>query len=226
MKTMSKVAVTKAVGGAVVLLILAVGYLLVLAPRLSAEDDIEAQTETAEQNNAVVSQTIADLEAKEAALDDQREVAAALARRFPPRAVQSDMFADVRVAAERAGIADDDVTTLTPTAPAAAGSVGATGGATLPESGDAPTAGLATMQLTASVTGTREQLQDFLAAMEDRDRSYLFQTAGLSPAGEEGGAAAASSAYTLGFTGTMFLLPVVPDPDDPPAPTDAAATAP
>ena len=144
MKTLTKVTVTKAIGGAVVLLILAVGYLLVLAPRLSEVDDIEAQTETTEQNNAVVSRTIADLEAKEAALGDQRKVASALARRFPPRAVQSDMFADVRAAAERAGIADADVTALTPTAPAPAGSPGAAGGATLPGSDASQATGLAT----------------------------------------------------------------------------------
>ncbi|WP_139977518.1 type II secretion system protein M [Nocardioides litoris] len=215
---------TKLVGGAAVLLVLVVGYLLVISPRMSQVDEVRSQTETAAQGNATVTASIRDLQEKEAGLDAQREVAASLARRFPPTAVQAELFADVRAAARAAGIPEDAaVTSLTPTPPAAAGSATAAGGATLPEAGAAPATGLATMDIVATVTGSLEQLYQFMAGLEDRDRSYLFETAGLDPAAEADGAAAAG--YTLNLTGTMFLLPAVVDPDAPPAPTDPADPA-
>ncbi len=232
MKNLSKLAMTKAVGSAVVLLVLVVGYLLVLSPRLSEVDEIRAQIDTTAQNNGVVTTTIADLEQKKAGLDDQRKVARALARKFPTTAAQSDMFADIRAAAEQAGISDEAVTALTPTVPVTAGSLAADGGATLPQDGAPAATGMATMDVSASVTGTREQLRSFLAAMENQARSYLFDTAGLSPVAESGEATgpAGSSGYTLTLTGSMFLLPAVPDPDDPaaapPVPAPADPTAP
>uniref|UniRef100_UPI002B273E97 hypothetical protein n=1 Tax=Nocardioides sp. TaxID=35761 RepID=UPI002B273E97 len=133
MKNLDKVALTKLVGGAIVLLVLVVGYLLVISPRMSEIDEIKAQTDSTRQNNRVVAMTIADLEQKKAGLEDRRKVAAALAERFPSSVQQSAMFADIRDAADRAGIADEDVTALTPTVPVAVGSVSADGGATLPQ---------------------------------------------------------------------------------------------
>ncbi|WP_148611657.1 hypothetical protein [Nocardioides rubriscoriae] len=223
MKNLNKLALTKLVGGAVVLLILVVGYLLVLSPRMSKVDEIKAQTESTAQNNQAVATTIADLEDKKAGLDAQRRIAKALARRFPTTAVQADMFADIRDAAAQAGIKDENVTALTPTVPVTADSLAANGGATLPQAGVPAGTGMATSQVSATVTGTRQQLQTFLAAMEGQSRSYLFDTAGLSPAGETDGAP--SSNYTLALTGSMFLLPAVVDPDAPPpaATTEAPA---
>ena len=230
MKNLDKVALTKLVGGAVVLLVLVAGFLLVLSPQMSEVDEIKAQTESARQNNQVVTTTITDLEQKQAGLDDRRKVAAALAERFPSAVRQSAMFADIRDAAARAGIADEDVTALSPTVPVAVGSIGADGGATLPQAGTAPVAGLATMEVSATVTGTREQLRSFLAAMEDQERSYLFDTAGLSAATADGSVDGADVGYTLTVAGSMFLLPEVPDPDAPatpaPAPADPVAVPP
>lgn len=223
MKKMNKAALTKAVGGAAVLLILVVGYLLVLSPRLSKVDEIKAQADSVAQNNQVITANVTDLRTKEAGLDKQRRIARALARRFPSTALQSDMFADIREAALQAGIRDKDVTALTPTVPATADSPAANGGATLPQAGATAATGMAQMQVSATVTGTRDQLRSFLAAMEKQDRSYLFDTAGLSPAGD--GTTPTAAAYTLTLTGSMFLLPPAPDPDaPPPAPATAAPT--
>lgn len=232
MKNLDKIALTKLVGGGVVLLVLVVGYLLVLSPRMSEVDEIKAQTESTRQSNQVVATTIADLEQKEAGLDDRRRVAAALAERFPSSVRQAAMFADIRDAAARAGIADEDVTALTPTVPVAVGSLGADGSVTLPQTDAAPVTGLATMEVAATVTGTRAQLRSFLAAMEDQERSYLFDTAGLSAAtadgSTDGAGAGAGAGYTLTVAGSMFLLPEVPDPDAAvaPAPADPAAVPP
>lgn len=224
MKNIDKLTMTKAVGGAAVLLILVVGYLLVLSPRLSKVDEIKAQTDTTAQNNQVVTANIADLKKQQDGLGKQRKIAQALGRRFPSTAVQSDMFADIRAAAERAGIRDEDVTALTPTVPAVAGSATAAGGATLPQAGTTAPTGMASMEVAATVTGSREQLQSFLAAMEQQERSYLFDTAGLSPAGV--GEDQVATGYTLTVTGSMFLLPGVPDPDAPAPPAAPATTTP
>ncbi|WP_323791667.1 hypothetical protein, partial [Nocardioides sp.] len=89
--------------------------------------------------------------------------------------------------------------------------------------GAAPVAGLATMEVAATVTGTSAQLRRFLAAMEDQQRSYLFDTAGLSAATADGSADGADAGYTLTVAGSMFLLPEVPDPDAPAIPAPAQA---
>lgn len=246
MKSLDRVAATKVVGTAGILVILLLGYFLVLSPRLGEVDEIQTQADDVRSNNQVVAAEVADLEQKKADLGTERRTAEELERRFPPRAVQADMFADVRDSARRAGIEDVDVTALTPTPPEAAGSAAANGGATLPAAGAAPTTGLASMKLTATVTGTRDQLRRFLAAMEGQDRSYLFDTVEVAPAsGEatgttptevvngggsvEGAAETARGLFTLTLNGTMFLLPAVVDPDAPPAETateDAGTAAP
>lgn len=190
---------TKAVGAIALLLIAAAGWMLVIGPTNDALADVREQTQTARDQNDLLTLQLATLRKQAAELDRTRETAVALARKFPPTADQPGLFRQVTGSATAAGIPARDVTALTPTPPTVGAPDAGTG--VQPQSGPAD---LARQTVTVSVTGGYAQTQDLLENLEEMPRAYLVSSVTLSSS--EGGG------FTTTVTGDMFVMPPAEDP--------------
>ena len=204
--SMSKSRLTTAVGSLALLVLVLLSWFLVLSPQMSKATEIKEQTEAVTAANATLTVQIAKVRAQEANLDAERAVARALAARFPATAAQSEMFVQVRQAAGKAGIADTNVTALTPSVPQ--GGAGTVGGGKITVGAPGAPKGVASLQVGLTVSGTYTQMTKFLATLETMPRAYLIDTLALAPAGDS------NRAYTLTITGTMFALQAPVDPAD------------
>lgn len=191
---------TKVVGALALLLIAAAGWMLVIGPQNDALAQVREQTQTARDQNALLTIQLATLRKQASELDATRDTAQALARKFPPTADQPGLFRQVTGAATVAGIPPRDITALTPTPPTVGGVDPAAG--VQPESGPAQ---LARQTVTVSVTGGYTETQDLLENLEEMPRAYLISSVTLSGGVEEGG-------FTTTITGDMFVMPPAEDP--------------
>lgn len=191
---------TKVVGALVLLLIAAAGWMLVIGPKNDALAEVREQTQTARDQNDLLTLQLATLRRQAAELDATRDTARALARKFPPTADQPGLFQQVTGAATAAGIPPRNVTALTPTPPTVGGADPTAG--VQPDSGPAE---LARQTVTVSVTGGYTETQDLLENLEEMPRAYLVSSVTLSGGAEEGG-------FTTTITGDMFVMPPAEDP--------------
>lgn len=191
---------TKVVGALALLLIAAAGWMLVIGPQNDALAQVREQTQTARDQNALLTIQLATLRKQASELDATRDTAQALARKFPPTADQPGLFRQVTGAATVAGIPPRDITALTPTPPTVGGVDPAAG--VQPESGPAQ---LARQTVTVSVTGGYTETQDLLENLEEMPRAYLISSVTLSGGVEEGG-------FITTITGDMFVMPPAEDP--------------
>ena len=173
--------------------------------------------------------TIAEYKELEANLPSALGYAKTIEEKFPTTAEQPDLYTMVRQAALDAGIAEANITDLTPGVPAlltlaAAGPTGldpnaapdptaaqgaptdptADPAAAPPVAAPAPTAPMATMDVAVSVSGTKEQMTEFVENLEQMNRAYLISNIGQT-SDEDG-------SFTLTVSGTMFMLPALVDP--------------
>lgn len=205
--SMSKSRLTM-VGGSLILVVLVVlSWFLVLSPQLAKASEIKDQTEIVKTSNATLTTQIAKIRAQEANLDAERQIARALTARFPATAAQADMFGQIRQAAAQAGIADKNVTALTPSVPQG-GAGAAAGGTKVTVGAQGAAKGVASLQVGLTVSGSYVQMTKFLSTLEAMPRAYLIDTLALAPAGDT------DKAYTLTITGTMFALQAPVDPAD------------
>ena len=203
---------TKILGALALLLIVGAGWSFVVGPKTSELADVQEQTQAARDQNDLLALQLVRLQQQAAALDETREVADALADKFPPTADQPGMFAQVTSAAADAGIGPKDVTALTPTPPTVGGVDPATGAQ--PE-GAAP-GNLARQTVTVSIAGSYAETQELLENLESLPRAYLVGSVQVGGGSDPG-------LFTTTITGEMFVMPPAPDPDDaPPAPVPAA----
>ena len=193
-------AATKLVGALALLVIAAAGWMLVIGPQNDALAEVREQTQTARDQNDLLTLQLATLRKQAEQLDATRDTAEALAGKFPPTADQPGLFRQVTGAATAAGIPPRNVTALTPTPPTVGGVDPATG--VQPQSGPAE---LARQTVTVSVTGGYAETQDLLENLEEMPRAYLVSSVTLSGGAEEGG-------FTTTITGDMFVMPPAQDP--------------
>ena len=191
---------TKVVGALALLLIAAAGWMLVIGPKNDALAEVREQTQTARDQNDLLTLQLATLRKQASELDATRDTARAIARKFPPTADQPGLFQQVTGAATSAGIPSRNVTALTPTPPTVGGTDPAAG--VQPESGPAQ---LARQTVTVSVTGGYSETQDLLENLEEMPRAYLVSSVTLSSGSEGGG-------FTTTITGDMFVMPPAEDP--------------
>jgi Tfp pilus assembly protein PilO len=192
---------TKLVGALALLLVVGLGWLLVLGPRVDELSETREQVQTMQDQNDTLSLELVRLRRQADDLGATRKAARRLARQIPPTADQPGLFAEVTEAAVRAGIGSDGVTALSPTAPTLGGPDPATGAVSA--SADAPTNLLARQEVSVSVEGTYAQTVDLMKNLERMDRAYLVTAANLT--GEAG-------RYTTTVVGSMFVMQPVPEP--------------
>lgn len=213
---------TIAAGVAVLLLVAAAGWLVLLGPATGTLGTADTALEDGRLANQQLGERLRELEAQREQMPDFRTDAGHLAVLFPPTADQPGFFDLIDAAARRAGIAPRAVTTLSPTAPqpvveapdpAAAEEAAEGGEAAAPP----PPPDLAVQTVTLTVEATYAQTLVFVAALERMDRSFLVTSLEVS-ADEEAGAVVTT------VTGSTFVAPPVPFPDlglleDPAGPT-------
>ncbi|MDF1603487.1 hypothetical protein [Nocardioides sp. YIM 152315] len=196
-------AATKVVGGLTMLVLAALGWILVVGPETDDLAEVREQITTTQDQNALLTLQLAQLQRQQEGLEETRRTASKLAASFPATADQPGLFEQVTAAAVDAGIGSDGVTTLAPTPPVVGDATQAEGTTTpAPE----PRSGLARQTVTVSITGSYDQTRKLLKNLEHMDRAYLIT--GLDVAATESGI------YTTTVSGDMFVMPPVPDPGE------------
>ena len=208
---------TLVLGGLGLLLLAAAGWLLLLGPLTEDVGTARQAADDAVDRNQVLAGQLADLEERAQDLRSTRQAAEELERLVPPTADQPGFFALVDEAAAAAGYAPRDITTLSPTVPVpvAAGADPAAPAAPAepPVAGDgaeaaaAPVAEYAVQTVSMTLTGSYEQATRLLTRLAGLDRAVLVRSISLS--GEAG-----SPTLTLTLSGTTFVAPPVPEPDE------------
>jgi Tfp pilus assembly protein PilO len=191
-------AATKALGAIALLLLVAAGWMFVVGPKSDALAQVREQIQISRDQNAGLEQQLLLLRKQVAELDETRQVADALAEKFPPTADQPGMFGEVTEAATEAGIPARDVTALTPTTPTVGGA-DATAGVT-PQTSPAD---VARQTVTVSVEGSYAQTHNLLENLEEISRAYVINSVSLVM-GENG--------FTTTIIGEMFAMPPAKDP--------------
>ena len=201
---------TKIIGSLTLLLIIAVGWLVVVAPETDELGAVRQQIVDAGDQNRLLAQQLFTLRLQAKDLDSTRATANALAAKFPPTADQPGVFEQVTAAALAAGIGSKDITALTPTPPSI--------GEVDPLTGVQPTGegdeSLARQTVTLSVEGDYIATQDLLENLEDIPRAFLIDSVTLTTGEVTPGELGIS--FTTTITGDMFVMPPAPDPEDAP----------
>ena len=203
---------TGLIGGLLVLVVAALGWVLLLGPATAHVSEQREAAEAAADRSTLLAAQLARLQAQAQDLGDTEEAEERLAALFPPTADQPGFFAQVGKAALEAGYSPAEITSLSPSAPTplappvpeAAPVEGET--ATDPASAAAAVpADLATQTVTMTLTGSYDEARRLLAGLERLDRAYLLRSVSLS--GEAG-----SSSLTLSISGVTYVAPPVPAP--------------
>jgi hypothetical protein len=203
-------AATKVIGSLTLLLIIAVGWLVVVAPETDELGAVRVQITDAGEQNVLLAQQLFTLRLQAKDLDSTRATANALAAKFPPTADQPGVFEQVTTAALAAGIGSKAITALTPTPPAIGAIDPLTGVAPVGEGDES----LARQTVTLTVEGDYTATQDLLANLEDIPRAFLIDSVTLTTG--EVTPADLGISFTTTITGDMFVMPPAPDPADPP----------
>jgi Tfp pilus assembly protein PilO len=187
---------TKVVGGLVLVLLVAGGWLFVLGPETSSLAEVKATTVDTQDRNLLLVRQVADLREQEQHLNETTATARVLERIFPPTADQPGLFEMVTRAAQAAGIDPGDVTALTPTPPTA-GQTDAAGGVGITRTGADQV--LAQQTVSLSVEGTYDETTRLLENLEAMRRAYLVGTVTLAGGTE-------TDTFTTTITGQMFVM--------------------
>lgn len=223
------------VGGSVgLVLMLALSWLLVLAPRLGQPAEIQTQIESVESQTARLNAEVARLQAFQADLPAHIAQFTELRENFPTTAEIPATLDQIRTAAIKAGVTVDALETGVPTilaveggsaAPsgeeaattqgtAATGTTGAEAGTGVPSA--ASSGQLGSMPVSVTVRGSYSEAIAFLRQVEDLPRAWLITTV-TTQAGE-------GSELTLTLSGDMYVVDTTGV--EVPASPQAAATQP
>jgi len=195
-------AATRTLGCVGLLVIVALGWLLIVGPKTAALADVRLQISTTRDQNDTLQLQLAALQKQAEQLDEVRATARALEVKFPPTADQPGLFREVTAAAENAGIGPDGLTSLAPTPPVEGGGDVASGIQL-----EDPSEGLAKQTMAIAVTGSYDQMQQFLENLELMPRSFLITTVALSGGGDTG-------EFTTTISGDMFVMAPAIDPEE------------
>ncbi len=186
------------------LLVLAMCWLTILSPRLSAAAEIEAQAENVELANITQQRKLADLTRMAQEAPQAAERVQALLARMPQEADLPDLFAQITKAATSAGIPEESISAITQSVPVPLSdpALAATGPvADALDSATKSNVDVAKVDVTVSVTATDEQVLDFTENLENLERDFLLSSVSVSnPSGQAKGERVST------VTGTTFLL--------------------
>lgn len=210
------VPVTWLVGVLVLGVVAALGWLLVLSPRLTAASDVAAEAEQVEFANLQLQtryrQAVEQARSAPQAAADAQELFATM----PQEAELPTVLLQIIDAATSAGIAADRISVINTSVPRPL-----TGSSARAEEAPSEAGGLAQdlgvdlaqLELDVTVTGNRTELLAFLDNLQGLDRAILLTSSGLTDdeqgrgeTGTEAAVAAGSGEQSLAVTGSMFVL--------------------
>ena len=215
--TAARVRATLIGGIALLLALAAVGWFLVLSPRLSTASDLALQTEQVEFANTQLQNKYAQTVTQARTATDAAADAQALFETMPQQADLPEVLTQIIDAATRAGIAADQISVINTSVPRSI-----TGDPTAGSDPESPAGAaakglgvdLAQLDLDVTVNGTRENLLAFLDNVQGLDRAVLITSTGLVDMSVPGAATSPESApnarnaglQSLDVTGSMFVL--------------------
>jgi hypothetical protein len=216
--SVNKVKQTYLIGVVAIVLLALVSWFFLVSPRMAQASEIGEHRAAVEALNVKSATQITALTSLKNGLVRERQVAAALAVKFPPTADQPTLFGQVVAAAKKAGIPETSITSLGPAAPilgspssgaklpsapaVPAGKEGADGKAATPVKA---VENMATMAISFNAQGSFGQMVAMLHNLEDLDRSFLITQVNLSSADK--------GKFTIAVQGNMYVHRAVPDPD-------------
>lgn len=174
------------------LIVAAIGWFLVLSPRLSKADEVAAQVEQVQTSNLQLRNRVNQTRDLVAQAPAAAAEAQALFAKMPEAAELPTVLRQIGDAAERAGIGPNDVQLISTGVPTAIGGASASGAGV----------SLASMKIGITVAGARGKLLAFLDNLQALDRALLINGTQVAAAPEDG----AKARETLQVTGTMFVL--------------------
>jgi len=199
---LSKAGKAKLIGSLALLGLAGLGWVFILGPQTGAVAEVHEQVDAANEQNEALARQIKVLRAQEAALEDVRKTASALAAKFPHSADQPEMFREITLAAVAAGIPAGRVSGLAMAAPVA-GTPGQVARAKLP--GESGPAELAAQHVTVSVEGSPRGLEQMMRNLEQMRRAYLVTSFAV-------GQGTGADVYRATISGEMFVMPAVGSP--------------
>lgn len=196
---------TRLIGIAAIAVVALASWLLLISPVLDKTSAAKDATSMAEDRNRLMTTQVAALKRQREDLPVYERTAAGLARLFPPTADQPGFFAAVVAAAGRAGIASDNVTTLSPSAPQLLGPDGQplSADALAAQGDDAPRTDVAQQSVAVSAEGSYDQIQRLLAALEQMDRAFVVSSLSVERGGDGEGDTPAT--LTVSITGSTYV---------------------
>ena len=196
---------TRLIGIAAIAVVALASWLLLISPVLDKTSAAKDATSMAEDRNRLMTTQVAALKRQREDLPVYERTAAGLARLFPPTADQPGFFAAVVAAAGRAGIASDNVTTLSPSAPQLLGPDGQplSADALAAQGDDAPRTDVAQQSVAVSAEGSYDQIQRLLAALDQMDRAFVVSSLSVERGGDGEGDTPAT--LTVSITGSTYV---------------------
>lgn len=214
---LQSVSATLFLGTLALLATAALGWFLLLGPQWGRIGETDAERTVVQDQAARMSSQLTALRRLADELPEIDEEARALERVFPPTADQPGFFEAVTDAAAAAGIAADDLTTVSPGIPVLPPAPPPPPPADDEAMDDedvvsAPVAAappqLAVQSVSITVSGSYEQLSALLANLEDMDRALLISSASLSANEQDLSLSVIGTTYVAApLTGPPALMP-------------------
>ena len=189
------------------LVVLAAGWLLVISPKRSEAAALTTQAAAQAGDNVQLAGQLQILKAQAKDLPRQQAKLAAVAARIPDNPALPSLIRALSQASTSAGI---ELTSLSPGLPAAAAASVAVVPGRPATAAAAPTAGLLSIPVSLNVSGGYFQIEQFLANLENLQRSMRVSGFSLSPGGSllkptAAGPADNSRILTTTISGTVFM---------------------
>jgi Tfp pilus assembly protein PilO len=188
-------------GTFLLLVVSAVGWFLLISPRLSEADEISTQAAEVANSNIALQHRYSETLQQATTATSAAADAQALFSTMPQEADLPAVLTQISDAATRAGIKPNDISTITATVP-----VAVAGSAPDPASGTTSGVNLAQMQLSLTVNGKQQQLLDFLTNLQTLDRAVLITSNELTSSVTKDAKGRDVTNQTLAVSGSMFVL--------------------
>jgi len=192
-------------GVLVIVVVIAIGWFFLLAPRLAQADDIALQAQEQSASNVQSQNRYNQTLTQAASATQAASEAQALFSTMPEEADLPSVISQINNAAISAGIKASDIALLGTSVPRPLTPIAPTAG----DPADAaaqPGVSLAQMDLTMTVNGSHQQLLDLITNLQSLDRAVLIKSNELSTSLQPTDAGPGPAQETLKLQASMFVL--------------------
>jgi len=189
-------------GVLVIVVVMAIGWFFLLAPRLAEADDIALQAQEQSASNVQSQNRYNQTLTQAASATQAASEAQALFSTMPEEADLPSVISQINNAAISAGIKASDIALLGTSVPRPL--TPTTGNPADPAA--QPSVSLAQMDLTMTVNGSHQQLLDLITNLQSLDRAVLIKSNELSTSLQPTDAGPGPAQETLKLQASMFVL--------------------